>query len=153
MIAVIQRVKQASVQVESETIGAINAGLLVLLGVHTDDNERDIDWMCRKVAQLRIFNDAEGKMNLSVGDIHGEILVVSQFTLVADARKGNRPSFIHAADPEKGNHYYELFCSRLEETYSLPPVQKGKFGAMMEVSLINDGPVTIVLDSFVARTV
>ncbi len=145
MRAVIQRVKRASVTVEGEIIGSINKGLLVLLGVSNVDSEKDADYLVEKTLNLRIFEDSEDKMNLSLLDIKGEILVVSQFTLYGDVRKGRRPSFIEAAPPEKANQLYEYFVSEVSK--HLLQVETGKFQAMMDVELINDGPVTIMLDS------
>jgi D-tyrosyl-tRNA(Tyr) deacylase len=145
MIAVVQRVKQASVTVEEaghhEEIGP---GLCVLLGVEQGDGQREADWMAGKIARLRIFRDDEGKMNRSVQDIGGTVLVVSQFTLAGDCSKGNRPSFVKAADPAEGERLYEYFCDCIEREHNLP-VKKGIFGAMMEVALINDGPVTLIV--------
>ena len=145
MIAVVQRVSQASVTVEEachhEEIGP---GLCVLLGVEQGDSEREADWMAGKIARLRIFRDDEGKMNRSVQDIGGAVLVVSQFTLAGDCHKGNRPSFVKAADPAEGERLYEWFCDRVEREHSLP-VKKGIFGAMMQVAIINDGPVTLIV--------
>lgn len=145
MRAVIQRVKRASVTVEEEIIGKINKGLLVLLGVSNVDSEKDADYLVEKTLNLRIFEDSEDKMNLSLLDIKGEVLVVSQFTLYGDVRKGRRPSFIEAAPPEKANQLYEYFVSEVSK--HLLQVETGKFQAMMDVELINDGPVTIMLDS------
>ena len=146
MRAVVQRVSRAQVRVEGETIGTCGHGLMVLLGVHADDAEADADWLAAKVAALRIFSDSEGKMNLSVVDIQGGTLVVSQFTLHAKYKKGTRPSFIHAARPETAIPLYERFVKNLEE-HLKRPVGTGKFGAMMEVELVNDGPVTITMDT------
>ena len=145
MRAVIQRVKRASVTVEKNVIGKINRGLLVLLGVSNGDTEKDADYLVEKTLNLRIFEDAANKMNLSLADINGEILIVSQFTLFGDVRKGRRPSFIEAASPEKANQLYEYFVSVVSN--HLLHVETGKFQAMMDVELINDGPVTILLDS------
>lgn len=145
MRAVIQRVKRASVTVENEIVGKIGKGLLVLLGVSTDDSEKDANYLVEKTLNLRIFEDSDEKMNLSLLDIKGELLVVSQFTLYGDSRKGRRPSFIEAASPEKANNLYEYFVS--ESRKQLLPVETGKFQAMMDVELVNDGPVTILLDS------
>lgn len=145
MIAVLQRVKNASVTVDDEVIGRIGAGLLILLGVCAGDDHQDVAILVNKTAGLRIFSDSEGKMNLSVKDIGGEILVVSQFTLCGDWLKGRRPSFIRAADPDMGNVLYEMFCDALRAENI--PVATGRFGAMMDVALVNDGPVTFVLDS------
>lgn len=145
MRAIIQRVKSASVIVEGEVVGKIGKGILVLLGVAADDSEPDAIYLVEKTLNLRIFEDAEKKMNLSLLDVAGELLVVSQFTLYGDARKGRRPSFIDAAPPEKANALYEYFVSAASN--QLLRVETGKFQAMMDVSLINDGPVTILLDS------
>ena len=143
--AVIQRVKSASVAVEGEIVGKIGKGLLILLGVANDDSEKDADYLVEKTLNLRIFEDSENKMNLSLLEIEGEMLVVSQFTLYGDVRKGRRPSFIGAAPPEKANRLYEYFVSAARQ--KLLRVETGKFQAMMDVELINDGPVTILLDS------
>lgn len=145
MRAVIQRVKSASVKVDGEIVGKIGKGLLVLLGVSVVDIEKDATYLVDKTLNLRIFEDNEDKMNLSLLDIKGEILVVSQFTLYGDSRKGRRPSFIDAAPPEKANQLYEYFVSEIHK--KLLRVETGKFQAMMDVELINDGPVTILLDS------
>jgi D-aminoacyl-tRNA deacylase len=146
MRAVIQRVKHAKVEVNGRTIGEIGLGLLVLLGVTHDDGAADIDWLVKKIPQLRIFNDDQAKMNLSVEDVSGGILVVSQFTLYADAKKGNRPSYIRSAPPAVSVPLYEQFLETLRSRFQ-GPVATGEFGAMMDVSLLNDGPVTIILDS------
>lgn len=145
MRAVIQKVKNSSVKVDGEIVGRIGKGLLVLLGVSNDDSEKDANYLVEKTLNLRIFEDSDDKMNLSLLDIQGEILVVSQFTLYGDARRGRRPSFIEAAPPEKANQLYEYFVSEIRK--KLLQVETGKFQAMMEVSLVNDGPVTILLDS------
>ncbi len=145
MRTVIQRVKRASVTVNGEIVGKIGKGILALLGVSADDTEKEALYLLEKTLNLRIFEDSEGKMNLSLLDIRGELLVVSQFTLYGDARKGRRPSFIKAALPEKANRLYEYFVS--EASKQLLRVETGKFQAMMDVELINDGPVTILLDS------
>jgi D-tyrosyl-tRNA(Tyr) deacylase len=145
MRAVIQRVSHAQVTVESETTGAIGLGLLVLLGVSTSDSEADADYLAEKVAGLRIFEDPEGKMNLSVADVHGAILAVSQFTLYGDARKGRRPSFDTAARPEQAKQLYEYFVEKIRAAGL--PCETGRFHAEMKVELVNDGPVTILLDS------
>jgi D-tyrosyl-tRNA(Tyr) deacylase len=145
MRAVLQRVTQARVVVADETIGAIQRGLLVLLGVARSDTAADVAWLADKVAALRIFNDAQGKMNLSVADVQGAALVVSQFTLYGDCRKGRRPSFIDAAPPEIAIPLYEAFIQALQAQGL--PVATGRFGAMMQVELVNDGPVTLILDS------
>ena len=145
MRIVLQRVKKASVTLGEERISEIGAGLLLLVGVAQDDGEAEADWLAEKVAGLRIFNDKDGKMNLSVRDVGGEILAVSQFTLLADTRKGKRPSFIKAALPEVAEPLFDHFCKRLREA-SVGSVKTGSFGAMMDVALVNDGPVTIVLE-------
>jgi len=144
--AVIQRVSNAKVLVGSEEVSEIGKGLLVLLGVGRDDDESDAIWMAKKIANLRVFEDAEGKMNRSVIEVEGEVLVVSQFTLYGDVRKGNRPSFTGAASPKHGERLYELLIEHLRRHYALR-VGTGKFGAKMTVELKNDGPVTILLDS------
>lgn len=146
MKAVIQRVREAKVLVEGKTVAQIGSGLLVLLGVAAGDTEGEAKAMARKVADLRIISGAAGKMNLSVKDVKGEVLVVSQFTLLADTAKGNRPSFTQAASPERAEKLYQLFVRELRER-GIDRVETGKFRAYMEVSLINDGPVTIVLDN------
>ena len=146
MRAVIQRVSQSKVVVEGRTTGEIEKGLLVLLGVTHTDERSDIDWLIKKITNLRIFNDENGKMNLSVKDIGGDILVVSQFTLYADSKKGNRPSYIRSAPPDFSIPMYENFVELLALNFE-GRVATGEFGAMMEVSLLNDGPVTIILDS------
>ena len=144
MRAVIQRVKNADVKVDGKTIGEIDRGLLVLLGVGPDDTTKNADELLKKVCNLRIFRDENEKMNLSVKDIDGEILVVSQFTLYADCQKGNRPSFVNAAPPEKANELYEYFKAQCAK--EVKHVGSGIFGADMKVSLLNDGPVTIILE-------
>jgi D-tyrosyl-tRNA(Tyr) deacylase len=154
MIAVLQRVSRAQVTVEaaeggSEVSGAIGLGLLVLLGVGHDDGDEEAALLGEKSALLRIFEDDEGKMNRSVIDVGGSALVVSQFTLLADCRKGRRPSFIEAAEPLRAERLYEVFCRDLEGHGV--PVERGRFGAHMEVSLVNDGPVTILLDTTALR--
>ena len=145
MRSVVQRVSSARVDVEGARVSAISRGLLVLLGVRKGDTAVDLEWMADKVLNLRIFDDARGVMNLSVLDIAGEILVVSQFTLLADSRKGRRPSYIDAAPPEEAKVMYEGFCDRIAT--SGRPVKRGVFQAMMDVGLVNEGPVTILLDS------
>lgn len=145
MRAVIQRVSGASVRVEGEVVGRIGRGLLVLLGVAVGDGEEQLEWMVRKVAAMRIFDDEAGVMNRSVVDIGGEALVVSQFTLLADCRKGNRPSWIGAAGHELAVPMYEAFCKHLGAAIGRR-VERGVFGADMKVELLNDGPVTIVLE-------
>jgi D-tyrosyl-tRNA(Tyr) deacylase len=145
MIAVLQRVSEASVTVDGSVTGHIGTGLVILLGVHREDTEDDSTFLVKKTAGLRIFTDTAGKMNLSIADVGGSALVISQFTLVGDWRKGRRPSFVNAATPELGEHLYEHFMAGLRDQDI--PVESGVFGAMMEVSLVNDGPVTFVLDS------
>ena len=145
MRAVVQRVREASVRVGSDVVGSSGAGLLILLGVAASDGETDADHLAAKIARLRIFENVEGRFDLSLRDVAGQALVVSQFTLLADTRKGNRPSFTEAADPELAEPLYERFCSMLEQQGIT--VARGRFGAAMEVALVNDGPVTIVLDS------
>lgn len=145
MRAVIQRVSRASVTVDREVVGRIGHGLLVLLGVGLDDTEDDAAAIAKKIAQLRIFNDDAGKFNLSLEDVKGAVLLVSQFTLFGDARKGNRPSFIGAARPEQAIPLYESVASQLRHRGI--PVETGRFGAHMSVELVNDGPVTILLDT------
>jgi D-tyrosyl-tRNA(Tyr) deacylase len=144
--AVIQRVTMASVTVEERVVSEIGAGLLILLGVQENDTEKELDWLVGKVSRLRIFPDDKGAMNRSVKDVGGGILVVSQFTLIADTRKGNRPSFIRAATPGMARESYEEFCLRLERETGRP-VGRGVFGAHMKVSLVNDGPVTICVNT------
>ncbi|RSK45694.1 D-aminoacyl-tRNA deacylase [Hymenobacter perfusus] len=146
MRIVLQRVRQASVTVEGRLTGQIGPGLLVLAGFAPDDNAVRLDWMARKLVQMRIFSDEEGKMNRSVQDIGGEVLVVSQFTLLADARKGNRPSYTGAAPPPVAIPLYEQFVQLVSNLLGRA-VATGEFGADMQVELLNDGPVTIVLDS------
>ena len=146
MKAVIQRVSRAEVQTEGRILGKIGQGYMILLGVHIDDNETELDWLIKKIIQLRLFNDEDGKMNLDIMDVDGEILVVSQFTLHAKYKKGNRPSYIKAARPELAIPLYERFVSNLTVALG-KPVQTGEFGAMMDVSLTNDGPVTIIIDT------
>jgi D-tyrosyl-tRNA(Tyr) deacylase len=145
MRAVVQRVKKSSVEVKGETVGAIGPGLLVLLGVGGQDSERDCEYLANKIAYLRIFSDPDGHMNLSLMDTGGAALVVSQFTLWGDCRKGRRPSFVAAARPEKALSLYERFISLLKDRGI--PVATGQFQEMMDVHLINDGPVTLLLDS------
>ncbi len=145
MRAVVQRVSQARVDVGGDTVGAIEGGLLVLLGVQAADTERDADYLAAKIVGLRIFNDAQGKMNLDLQQVRGGVLVVSQFTLYGDARKGRRPSFVRAAPPEQAEHLYEYFLEAAAR--HAVPVAHGVFGAHMQVHLVNDGPVTLLLDS------
>jgi len=146
MRVVIQRVSKASVRIEGQTTGQIDRGLLVLLGIETRDEMTDVEWLTKKIVQLRIFDDRNGVMNLSVNEVNGSILVVSQFTLHAMVKKGNRPSYIRAAHPEQAIPLYRAFVNRLE-TYTGKTVPTGEFGAEMQVELINDGPVTILIDS------
>lgn len=145
MRAVVQRVKSSSVKVNNEVVGKIDKGLMVLLGVHVDDTEKDLDYIYRKVKSLRIFEDENEQMNLGLEDVGGELLVVSQFTLYGDARKGRRPSFIDAARPDKAIPLYEKFIEMAKADGI--KCETGEFGADMEVEIINDGPVTILLDS------
>lgn len=146
MRVVIQRVKKANVVVENKEIGKINQGVLVFLGIEDNDNQEDINWLVRKLLNLRIFNDDSGVMNLSLTATNGEVLVISQFTLHASTKKGNRPSYIKAAKPKDANLMYDNFVVALKNEIG-DKVQTGKFGADMKVSLLNDGPVTILMDS------
>ena len=146
MRIVIQRVSSASVCVDGSVVSKIGRGLMILVGVENGDTEEDAAWLASKAARLRIFDDADGVMNLSVTDVGGELLAVSQFTLTASTRKGNRPSYIRAACHETAVHIYERFCRMLEQE-SGAQVRKGVFGADMQVELVNDGPVTIIIDS------
>lgn len=146
MKAVIQRVAHTSVTIDGEVHSSIARGLLVLIGIHKEDTIEDIKWIARKIANLRIFEDANGLMNQSLADIDGELLVVSQFTLIASNKKGNRPSFNDAAPPAKGKADYEAVCSELESLTG-KPVKTGVFAADMKVDLLNDGPVTILFDT------
>lgn len=145
MKAVIQRVSEASVKVDDQIVGEIGKGLMLLIGIDENDEKPDADWLIQKILNLRIFGDENDKLNLSVKDISGEILCISQFTLIADYKKGNRPSFIKAAKPEKAVPLFEYFKEEIAK--SGLKIEKGIFGADMKVSLINDGPVTIVMDS------
>jgi D-tyrosyl-tRNA(Tyr) deacylase len=146
MRAVIQRVLEASVTIEDETVSRIGPGLLILLGVEEIDEAEDVEWLTSKIAKMRIFSDADGKMNLSVTDTGGDALVVSQFTLHASTKKGNRPSFLRAATPSHSEPLYEAFCAAMEREIG-KPVGRGIFGGDMKVALVNDGPVTILIDS------
>ena len=146
MRIVIQRVSEASVTVAGEVISKIGKGMMILLGIEDADTEEDVEWLCNKLSKLRIFSDENDAMNLDINQIEGSFLVVSQFTLHAMTKKGNRPSFIRAARPEKAIPLYENFLKQLA-LISGRPVQCGQFGAMMDVALINDGPVTIIIDS------
>jgi len=142
---VLQRVKNASVAVGGEKVSGIGDGLLLLVGVAVGDGEAEAAWLAEKISGLRIFNDGDGKMNLSVRDVGGEVLAVSQFTLLANTKKGKRPSFVGAAPPEEAERLFDYFCERLRAT-GAGPVKTGVFGAMMDVALVNDGPVTIILE-------
>ena len=146
MRILIQRVKKASVTIEGKLISLINNGLLLFVGITEDDTQEDIQWLTKKVANIRLFDDENGVMNLSVIDIDGEILAVSQFTLMASTKKGNRPSYIKAAKPEISVPLYEQFCTEMELAVN-KPIKRGVFGADMKVELLNDGPVTIFIDS------
>ena len=146
MRSVIQRVSFASVKVDDKTIGQIGPGLLVLLGIEADDTNADVSWLANKICGLRIFSDNEGKMNLDLNDVNGELLIVSQFTLHASTKKGTRPSFIKAARPDHAIPLYENFISECSQL-STSKVQTGEFGAMMDVELLNDGPVTVIIDT------
>jgi D-aminoacyl-tRNA deacylase len=146
MRALIQRVEHSSVSIENKVKAVIGKGLLVLVGIEESDQNEDIEWLCGKISRLRIFDDEKGIMNLSVSDIGGDILVVSQFTLHASTKKGNRPSYIRAARPETAIPIYERFIQRMQEELG-KEVKTGEFGAMMLVELVNDGPVTILIDS------
>jgi|TARA_B110000495_G_C23031019_1_gene614054 D-tyrosyl-tRNA(Tyr) deacylase len=146
MKAVVQRVRNATVSIDGNIHSSIGQGFLVLLGIHKEDTDSDIEWMVRKVANMRVFEDENGLMNSDLSTIEGEVLVVSQFTLIASTKKGNRPSFNDAADPQKGNAYYLRVAKGLESVLDRP-VKTGVFAANMQVSLVNDGPVTITLDT------
>lgn len=145
MRAVVQRVKHASVTINGTVNGKINNGFLVLLGVQSTDSEQDVDYLVKKVTNLRIFSDENDKMNLSLKDVNGELLIVSQFTLYANCKEGNRPSFVEAAKPDIAIPLYEYFVSECKKI--IPVVETGIFGADMKVDLLNDGPVTIIMDS------
>lgn len=144
MKIVVQRVKHAEVKVDGKTTGKINDGFLVLLGISSNDTNQQADYLVKKLCNLRVFQDENDKLNLSIKDVKGELLIVSQFTLYADTTKGNRPSFIEAARPELANKMYEYFCEKCEDEGI--HVEKGIFGADMKVSLLNDGPVTIIIE-------
>ena len=146
MRTIIQRVSRASVKVDGKITGKIEHGILALVGFEPEDSQEDFDWMSKKIIQLRIFNDENGIMNLDVNQVDGNLLVVSQFTLHASTKKGNRPSYIQASKPEIANQQYETFLQTLQNNFS-KPIEKGNFGADMKVELLNDGPVTILLDS------
>lgn len=146
MRAVIQRAKNANVRIDGEVVGEIDHGLVILLGIVAEDSQEDIDWLSRKISNMRIFDDAEGVMNLSLTDVSGRALVISQFTLQASTKKGNRPSYIKAARPEIAIPLYEKFVKTLSDHLG-SPCATGKFGADMQVTLTNDGPVTIIIDT------
>lgn len=146
MIAVIQRVSEASVTIEGQLKGKIDTGFLILLGITHTDTQEDLEWLARKIVGMRIFGDAEGKMNLDLKSVNGNILLISQFTLHANTKKGNRPSFIEAARPDVAIPLYEKMIQQLSQELG-QPIQTGEFGADMKVALLNDGPVTIVIDS------
>ena len=146
MRVLIQRVKKASVTVDNELISLIDKGLLIFVGICDEDNDEDIEWLTKKIANIRLFDDEKGVMNLSVTDTGGDILAVSQFTLMASTKKGNRPSYIKAAKPDISVPLYEKFCTEMEIAVN-KPIKRGIFGADMKVELINDGPVTIFIDS------
>jgi D-tyrosyl-tRNA(Tyr) deacylase len=145
MRALLQRARRAEVRVEDEVVGVIGHGLVILLGIGVDDEEKDAVWLAKKCTELRIFDDHEGRLNRSLQDVDGEALVVSQFTLYGDPRKGRRPSYVQAAQPEKAMPLLEVFCRKLEEAGV--EVAQGRFGAHMEVDLVNDGPVTLMVES------
>ncbi|GAB3968444.1 D-aminoacyl-tRNA deacylase [Spirosoma terrae] len=146
MLAVIQRVSQASVTIENQVKGQIDVGFLILLGITHSDTREDVDWLSKKIVGMRIFSDEEGKMNLDLASVNGNILLISQFTLHASTKKGNRPSFIEAARPDVAIPLYQAMISQLETDLG-KPIQTGEFGADMKVALLNDGPVTILIDS------
>ena len=146
MRVLIQRVKRASVTIDGELISEIAQGLLVLVGICDEDNHEDIEWLTKKISNIRLFDDENGVMNLSLMDIDGELLAVSQFTLMASTKKGNRPSYIKAAKPDISIPLYESFCNEMESALN-KPIKRGVFGADMKVDLLNDGPVTIFIDS------
>ena len=146
MRVVVQRCSRAEVRIDGRTVGQIGQGFMLLVGITENDTKADAELLAKKIAQLRVFEDSEGKMNLAIRDIGGAVLSISQFTLYADCRKGNRPSFIRAARPEQASPLYDYFNETLRETYGLT-VETGRFGANMKVDFINDGPVTILLDT------
>ncbi len=148
MIAVLQRVSRASVTVDGDICGSIENGLLILLGVKNGDSEKDATLLADKISKLRIFSDENGKMNLSVRDVEGKVLVISNFTLLANYKKGNRPDYMNGAKPDEANRLYEYFCDHIS---TLVPTERGIFGADMKVELLNDGPVTIVMDSEILK--
>ncbi|AYW45763.1 D-aminoacyl-tRNA deacylase [Tetragenococcus koreensis] len=145
MRAVIQRVKNASVTISEEIVGQIDQGFMILLGIHEEDTQEDVDYLVKKISKLRVFEDENGKLNLSIDAVHGSILSISQFTLYADTKKGNRPSFIKAARPQTAIPLYDAFNQGLSQQGI--PVLTGEFGADMQISLVNDGPVTIIYDT------
>lgn len=145
MRIILQRVSKAQVEIESQTVAQIEKGFLILLGIEDGDDKQDADWLLQKITQMRVFSDADGKMNLPISEVNGKVLVVSQFTLYASTKKGNRPSFIRAARPDKAVPMYEYFIETLRQNNI--EVATGEFGADMQISLTNDGPVTIILDS------
>jgi D-tyrosyl-tRNA(Tyr) deacylase len=146
MRVVLQRVSEASVTIEGKMYGSIGNGMLILLGIEHDDDQSDADWLIQKIIGMRIFSDQEGKMNYGINDVNGSFLVISQFTLHASTKKGNRPSYIRAARPEQAVPLYEYFLRELESSHGAK-IETGQFGADMKVSLVNDGPVTIIIDS------
>ncbi len=146
MRIIVQRVSAASVEIDQQIVGEIGQGFVLLVGVHDDDTEETVDYMARKIANMRIFSDEDGKLNLNINQVAGAILSISQFTLYARTRKGNRPSFVDAAKAEHGDQMYQLLNDRLRNDHGLT-VEEGQFGADMQVALVNDGPVTIILDS------
>jgi D-tyrosyl-tRNA(Tyr) deacylase len=146
MLSVNQRVSNAQVEVSNKVTGKINHGYMILLGVELDDTLEDVKWLAEKICKLRLFNDAEGKMNLDIKDVKGNILVISQFTLHAKTKKGNRPSYIRAARPDQANHLYENFIDQLFHLID-QPIQSGEFGAHMNITQTNDGPITILIDT------
>jgi D-tyrosyl-tRNA(Tyr) deacylase len=146
MKAIFQRVSQAAVIIDGETVGQIDKGLLILLGIAPEDGQQDGEYLIQKITQMRIFSDENGKMNLSIQDVGGDVIIVSQFTLFAETKKGNRPSFMDSAQPDMAIPLYQTFIKHFKENFN-GNVQTGQFGADMKVSLINDGPVTIIIDS------
>ncbi|MGB0806674.1 MAG: D-aminoacyl-tRNA deacylase [Salibacteraceae bacterium] len=146
MRSVIQRVSKAQVEVSNKVIGKISHGYMILLGVELEDTLDDVKWLTEKICKLRLFDDEEGKMNLNIKDVHGNILVISQFTLHAKTKKGNRPSYIKAARPDQANHLYENFIDQMFHLID-QPIQSGEFGAHMNITQTNDGPVTIIIDT------
>jgi D-tyrosyl-tRNA(Tyr) deacylase len=146
MRSIIQRVSEANVTINNKTVGKINQGYMLLLGIEEADNADDVKWLASKICKLRLFNDAEGKMNLDIKDVNGNILVISQFTLHAKTKKGNRPSYIKAAKPDQANKLYEDFIDELFHLLD-KPIQSGEFGGDMKINMTNDGPVTIIIDT------